>query len=463
MSETISGIIERMRLTAPPGQSSLSAQALPRLRALTRELIAARPEAAAEHTRFLQIARRALCLPERELGARLGGATVLVTGGTGCVGSTLLAQLAARCTGRLVSVSRGVTSGWPRHPDVDYLHADIRDRPALDALIGEVRPDVIFHLAAQRDPGLAESDAHAAITTNVFGTRNVLDAAARAGVPQVVCASTGKALRPYSPDVYTAAKRAAEWLMAEAAASGALRCSAARFTHVVDNSIVYQRLRTWAAAGQPGRTKDAAADQVIRLHSPDIAFYAQSARESAQLLLAAYLGAADGELRLCAITDLGLPVSLLDLAVGVLAETGSDTPVYLCGYDAGYEQASFPALYDPLTAGDVSPLLNAFEAADLTESPASMADAFRLAFAADQRLPKQLRALEDDCARTRDPAVLRESLSDLSWPLLDAALAVAAPRALRRAACLTGRHAATMPPVHQRMLTAIRAQLPVSG
>ena len=41
------------------------------------------------------------------------GATVLVTGGTGCIGSTLMAQVAARGPGRLVSVSRGITDGWP--------------------------------------------------------------------------------------------------------------------------------------------------------------------------------------------------------------------------------------------------------------------------------------------------------------------------------------------------------------
>ena len=95
----------------------------------------------------------------------------------------------------------------------------------------------------------------------------------------MVCASTGKALRPYSADVYTASKRAAEWLLARAAARAGARYSAARFTHVVDNSIVHARLLDWCEGG------------VLRLHSADIAFYAQSALESAQLLLAAGLAA----------------------------------------------------------------------------------------------------------------------------------------------------------------------------
>ena len=94
---------------------------------------------------------------------------------------------------------------------------------------------------------------HRTVSTNVLGTRNVLEAAGAAGVPQVVCASTGKALRPYSPDVYTASKRAAEWVASNVAGRGELLCSAARFTHVLDNSVIYRRLLGWAGTAWSGR------------------------------------------------------------------------------------------------------------------------------------------------------------------------------------------------------------------
>jgi FlaA1/EpsC-like NDP-sugar epimerase len=336
--ETVGEIISCMRAIAPAGQTVLDQAVLARLRELTQALVGVREGAADDHARFLRIGQRRLCLPEAEVSAWLSGATVLVTGGTGCIGSALMAQVAERGPARLVSASRGSAGGWPAQATAEYRQADVRDRGALEALIREVQPDVIFHVAAQREPARAEVEVHRTVSTNVLGTRNVLEAAQAAGVPQVVCASTGKALRPFSPDMYTASKRAAEWVSSSVAARGDLLVSAGRFTHVLDNSLIYRRLLGWAEDG------------VIRLHSPNIAFYVQSALESAQLLLLAGLGAQRGEYRVHAISDLGWPVSLLDVALGVLISTGSQTPIYFSGYDPGYEEVPFPGLYDPVTA-----------------------------------------------------------------------------------------------------------------
>jgi hypothetical protein len=445
MNKPVSPIIQLMRAAAPPGQPALDEDSRQCLRTLTCALIEAKPDAVTEHERFLAIAARGLDLPAADLRDRLRGATVLVTGGTGCIGSTLLAELARCEPGRLVSVSRGVTTGWPRLPHADYRRQDVRDATGLAALVAEVRPDVIFHVAAQRDPGLAETEVHRTLSTNILGTRNVLAAAASAGVPQVVYASTGKALRPYSPDMYTASKRAAEWIASEAAANGELLCSAARFTHVIDNSIIYRRLRGWA--GDPGAT--------IRLHSPDIAFYAQSALESAQLLLLAFLGARPGELRVHAITDLGWPVCLLDLTLAVLARASEPPPVYFSGYDAGYEEVPFPGLYDPMTAGDVSPLMNVFETAAATDSPSPEVDAFRLELAGDCKPRALLAGLSAACDRTSEPTHLRREMNQLSWSLLDTALRAAHRDSLARSAVLAKAHWDTMGRVNQQVLEMI--------
>ena len=444
--ETVSEIISSMRAVAPPGQRRLDDDTLRQLRELTQALMAAETGAAEEHGRFLAIAERELCLPEAELADRLNDATVLVTGGTGCIGSMLISQLAARGTGRLVSVSRGVTSAYPRQAAAEYRYADVRDRAAMDALISEVKPDLVFHVAAQRDPGLAEVEVHRTVSTNVLGTRIVLTAAAEAGVPQVVCASTGKALRPYSPDMYTASKRAAEWVASRVAASSDMLISAGRFTHVLDNSIIYQRLLSWA---------DETGEGLIRLHSPDIAFYVQSALESAHLLLLACLGSQRAEFRVYAISDLGWPVSLIDLALAVLARSGSATPIYVSGYDRGYEEIPFPGLYDLMTADDVSPLFNAFKAGAVVGSPCPMVDGFRMDMAPEPRAMKLLTALAEACDQTEDPATVRGALNELSWSLLDCTLRAAPCQALMRSAAMAQRHHDFLCPDHRRILQAI--------
>jgi Polysaccharide biosynthesis protein len=422
----VSEVIEAMVRAVPARKVNLDEVELARLHELTGELMAAKPEAAVEYARML------------------------------------MAQLAQRGPGRLVSVSRDVTTGWPRQASAEYLVGDVRDRARMDEIIAQVRPDVIFHLAAQRSPALAETEVHRTVSTNVLGTRIVLAAAAAACVPQVVCASTGKALRPYSPEMYTASKRAAEWTASVAAASGELLVSAARFTHVVDNSIVYERLLDWAAAdgsGRAGNNLSTGEAAVVRLHGGEsVAFYVQSARESAQLLQIAYLGARPGEFRVHAITDLGWPVCLLDVALGVLASKRSRTPVYISGYDPGYEEVPFPGLYDPATAGDVSPLLNAFETAAMVHPPCPMVDSFKLEMAQDTVSVKLLGMLDEVCEHTQDPAEVRSSLDDLSWSLLNATLGAADRTTLNRSARLICQHEKRMTPVHRRVTEAIKSQ-----
>ena len=109
----------------------------------------------------------------------------------------------------------------------------------------------------------------------------------------------------------------------------------------------------------------------------------------------------------------------MDLALDVLARSGSATPLYVSGYDQGYEEISFPGLYDQMTAGDVSPLLNAFKAGAVVGSPCPMVDSFRVDMAPEHRASKLLTALAEVCERTQDPGTVRCALNELSWSLLD--------------------------------------------
>jgi nucleoside-diphosphate-sugar epimerase len=448
---SVTELVRAMQDAAPAGLFRLEEPARQELRRLTIALMSASPAATEEYARFLSIRQRRLPVADTNLAGWLHGKTVLVTGGTGCIGSTLIAQIAEAEPRRLVSLSRGLTGNGPLLTFAEHVYADLRDYGALAAAFEEIRPEVVFHLGAQREPGLAEAEVHRTVTTNVFGTHNVITAAEAYGVRHVVIASTGKALRPYTPDVYCASKRVVEWLAARAAAHSQTRYSAARFTHVVDNSIVHARLLYWREGG------------VVRLHAPDIAFYGQSALESAQLLLAAGLGAVPGTLHINAIADLGWPINLLDLALGVLTRTGSTAPIYFSGYDPGYESMAFPGLYDPTTAGDVSPLISAFEEPFTGRDPSGAVDAFRVQQGADTGQNALLDKLEAVSNSSQEPAEIRCALDALSWSLLQATIEAAPRETVARAARRTARYRDRLNPEQKRLLAAIEAYASMAG
>jgi UDP-glucose 4-epimerase len=118
---------------------------------------------------------------------------VLVTGGAGFIGGHLVRRLTALkgCeTAVLDNLHRGYSRG-SLPSSVPFHKTDIRDAAALeDAMRGQ---DVVFHLAAQSNVMGAVTDAGYAFTTNVVGTYNVLQAAARAGVKRVVFTSSREA------------------------------------------------------------------------------------------------------------------------------------------------------------------------------------------------------------------------------------------------------------------------------
>jgi nucleoside-diphosphate-sugar epimerase len=430
-------ILKQIRQEAPPQQAHLSGPTLSRLMDLTAELRAARPDSVGELHRYLSIRQRTIPLPDERVAAEIRGRTVVVTGGSGCLGTVLLEQLTRMAPARALSVA--ITPPARIVPGVEYVDLDVRQPDALESFFRRHQPDIVFHLAAQRDPGLAERQVAYTISTNVLGTRNVAEAAERAGVRRLIYASTGKALRPYTSNVYASSKRVGEWVMARTAARGRMACSGVRFTHVVDNSIILDRLVRWC------RNRDA-----VRLHSPDTLFYAQSALESAQLMLVALLAPNDGAFRLHMIRDLGWPVSLLDLALGVMYQENTVAPLYVAGYDPGYEETPYPGLYDPMLAGDVSPLINGIEAHQVEESASPAVDAVPvLALEAPQVLEK-LHGLEHQGGLSTE-ATARRMFDEVAWELLAATARATPSTVLDRIVRLTQTHRPTMLEEHLRI------------
>ena len=137
--------------------------------------------------------------------SKLSGGTLMITGGTGSFGNTVLKHFLESDVGEIRIFSRDEKKQddmWHRlqqaHPDkagkVRFFIGDVRDlRSVGDAVRGV---DFIFHAAALKQVPSCEFFPMEAVRTNIIGTDNVLHAAIEAGVERVVCLSTDKAAYP---------------------------------------------------------------------------------------------------------------------------------------------------------------------------------------------------------------------------------------------------------------------------
>jgi UDP-glucose 4-epimerase len=122
----------------------------------------------------------------------------LVTGGAGFIGSNIVDALVAR--GDRVVVVDNLSTGKRENlagalaGAAELREVDVRDVQALTAVFAEVRPELVFHLAAQIDVRHSVSDPAADAGSNVLGAINVLVAAHQHGARRVVNTSTGGGL-----------------------------------------------------------------------------------------------------------------------------------------------------------------------------------------------------------------------------------------------------------------------------
>lgn len=121
---------------------------------------------------------------------------IMITGGAGFVGRELVRYLKSRADVVVADLLRYGTPDWLEgEPDgFTFRRVDIRDAAATNALIDEVAPDVIVHLAAIHYIPECDNDPANAVATNVTGTVNLL--AACAPGTRFVFASSGAVYRP---------------------------------------------------------------------------------------------------------------------------------------------------------------------------------------------------------------------------------------------------------------------------
>jgi FlaA1/EpsC-like NDP-sugar epimerase len=266
-----------------------------------------------------------------EIRSVIGGATVLITGAGGSIGSEIAKQVAELGPARLVILDHDETH---LHDVNGHLGGcaeldltDIRDRDRIAALVRELEPDVVFHAAAHKHVPLLEAQPTEAVRTNVLGTYNVVAAAAAAGVDRLVFISSDKAVRPSNMLGYS--KWLGEQLVLLLAPEGSRWCSV-RFGNVLGSrgSVIPTFARQISEGGP------------VTVTDPRMTRFFMSVRESVQLVLQASALSDGGEIFML---DMGEAVNILELAERMVRlsghQVGTEIPIRFSGRRPGEKLA----------------------------------------------------------------------------------------------------------------------------
>jgi len=140
---------------------------------------------------------------------------ILITGGTGSIGSVIVKELLKYKPKQIRIYSRDESKQFEldheidTNVDINFLIGDIRDKERLNMAMENI--DLVFHAAAMKHVSACEKNPFEAVKTNVQGTQNVIDCAFKNNVSKVVGISTDKATDPTS--VMGCTKLLAEKLM----------------------------------------------------------------------------------------------------------------------------------------------------------------------------------------------------------------------------------------------------------
>lgn len=138
-----------------------------------------------------------------QLKKTFSGKKILVTGGTGSIGSEIVRQLIQYHPKQIRIYSRDESKHYflqqeldrnKIHVDIRYLIGDIRDKERMDMAFQDI--DIVFHAAALKHVPYCEYNPFEAIKTNVHGTQNVIDLSIKNHVQKVVAISSDKAVYP---------------------------------------------------------------------------------------------------------------------------------------------------------------------------------------------------------------------------------------------------------------------------
>jgi FlaA1/EpsC-like NDP-sugar epimerase len=277
--------------------------------------------------------RAPIGLDTRPLERLVRGKRVLVTGAGGSIGSELCYQIAQLEPESLMLVDRyenglfAIMNGLAARKlngAAQAMVGDVTDRNRIDAVMERHRSEIVFHAAAHKHVPLMEDNPCEAVKNNVFGTRSMMEAAARHGVERFVLISTDKAVNPTS--VMGTTKRVAELLVQAANQRGRTSYLAVRFGNVLaSNGSVVPTFVGQIKAGGP-----------VTVTHPEMRRFFMLIPEAVQLVLHAAALAEPGAVY---VLEMGNQVKLVDMARNLIRLSGfvpdAEIPIVFTGLRPG--------------------------------------------------------------------------------------------------------------------------------
>ena len=247
------------------------------------------------------------------------GKTLLITGGTGSFGNTVLKHFLSTDIGEIRIFSRDEKKQDDMRHDyqlkypelsgkIKFYIGDVRNPDSLRGVMRGV--DYIFHAAALKQVPSCEFFPMEAVRTNVLGTDNVLTAAIDAGVKKVVCLSTDKAAYPINAmGISKAMMEKVIGAKARTVKAEATTICCTRYGNVMaSRGSVIPLFKKQIAKGGP-----------VTVTHPDMKRYFMTIPEASQLVLQAGAMAKGGEVF---VLDMGEPVKICDLAKTLITLSG---------------------------------------------------------------------------------------------------------------------------------------------
>jgi FlaA1/EpsC-like NDP-sugar epimerase len=258
---------------------------------------------------------------------------VLITGAGGSIGSELVRQIGQFNPEALALVDFSEFNLFQADRECRYRFGllktrsfltDVRNITALEKVVGEFRPQVIFHAAAYKHVPIQETNPWEAVYNNVRGTRNMAEMALKYQAERFVLVSTDKAVRP--TNIMGATKRVGEMLVESMNGNKATQFMAVRFGNVIGSSgSAIPLFQEQISRGGP-----------VTVTHPEITRYFMSIPEAAQLILQAGAMGKGGEIF---ILDMGNPVRIIDLVRDLIRlngyEPNKDIPIEITGLRPG--------------------------------------------------------------------------------------------------------------------------------